>query len=126
MRRERPPAPPATLGEVKQEIVRLADQLARLDQSVRTLADRLQAGESAPRTTWDELVSRAKSLARYDHLPEADHLTAVREVVSALRWAMHDVLNELNLIRAHMDAVANDAYLRDEFKAWLKAKPSRG
>lgn len=112
---------PGTAGEIRGDLVNIANQLANLDRTVGLLANRLHVrvedDEFPSLKNWGEIQTEIR-LDAVPILGSAD-LTKIRDTVRAIKWGLDAVFRDIGVIRAHMDAVANDAMLRDEFKGYL-------
>lgn len=111
----------ATYAEVLAAIHKLNNDTASLQRAVNVLSSRLRADVTRPEEGEPISVSEAVDVILAISKDRGkQELTTLRDAVVGFRMLFDNMQRDISMIRAHMDAVANDAELSDEYKRYWK------
>jgi len=113
------PPQPATMADVRDAMLKLARSVDSVRTSIDSMCGRLKVQSDSERTPPSGALWSALFEGRNWPDDLKAELTEIRNWVRAMDHGMDDIFADVRVIRAHMDAVANNAYLRDEFKGLL-------
>lgn len=115
---------PATESDLRAALLKLARSIDSATRAIDSLRARLKIEQREHEEGEKQIGVQGSYALALDALLEkpAPELNSIRNWVVAMDYGMDDVLADIRIIRAHMDVIANDAYLRDEFKRWLAPK----
>ena len=120
MTRHPRPLPPATIENVSHEATKLCRYVDSLAKSVARLADRIQPydGEAPPEIgvfLTESSVKRTSTLAD------------LVKIIAAADRRLEEIEHCAKFVKAQMDQISNDSWLRDDLRPYLdnKSRPKK-
>ena len=114
MRREFKLTKPATLESIAEEVARLCRHVESLGKAADRLAERIQPMDGVrrhPRSVFEEQYDLSR--------PPKPAIEAILKILIMADTRLRDAELDIQAIRAVMDQISNDAWLRADLKQWI-------